>query len=327
MTPAPVLVTGATGLVGANICRLLVSMDRPVRALVRPTAETEALADLGVQLVPGDITAVDRLQRAAEGCDRVIHCAAVLGGASQDPAEFEAVNVGGTRNVLDLGARRTVVLSTTTFFDLDHGPLTETSPPSTNGTDDPYTLTKRAAFELVMARAEVDQHVCIVVPGGIYGPSPCTDRSLAATSFNRAILSALRGRLTSYVHLPVPWVLAEDVARVALAAADRGRAGQRYLAMGRPEDVITIAAFLSRACELAGVEHSVADIVVPQGGDVPDLEARFGPSLVRLAAREYPVPFFDNAATMAELGGMPTALDEGLATTITWFRDRGLLAI
>ena len=59
---------------------------------------------------------------AAKGCEAAIHTAALLGGASQDIADFHAVNVVGTTNVLDagrtLGMRRVVALSTATFFDL-----------------------------------------------------------------------------------------------------------------------------------------------------------------------------------------------------------------
>ena len=49
----------------------------------------------------GDVTDADAVLRAAEGSDSAIHCAALLGGASQNMADFEAVNIGGTRNVLD----------------------------------------------------------------------------------------------------------------------------------------------------------------------------------------------------------------------------------
>ena len=92
-----VLVTGATGLAGANICKLLTERGDAVRALARETADSAPLVELGVEVVTGDVTDPDAVLLAAQGSDSAIHCAALLGGASQNLADFEAVNVGGTR--------------------------------------------------------------------------------------------------------------------------------------------------------------------------------------------------------------------------------------
>ena len=96
-----VLVTGATGLAGANICKLLVERGDQVRALARSGADIDPLVSLGVEVVTGDITNAEDVRRAAKGTDSAIHCAALLGGASQNLPDFEAVNVAGTRHVLD----------------------------------------------------------------------------------------------------------------------------------------------------------------------------------------------------------------------------------
>ena len=87
-----VLVTGATGLAGANVCKLLVERGDAVRALARPSADTGPLVELGVEVVTGDVTDPEAVLRAATGSDAAIHCAALLGGASQDMADFEAMN-------------------------------------------------------------------------------------------------------------------------------------------------------------------------------------------------------------------------------------------
>ena len=67
-----VLVTGATGLAGANICKLLLERGDAVRALARDGADTDPLIDLGVDVVTGDITDADDVLRAAKGCDSAI---------------------------------------------------------------------------------------------------------------------------------------------------------------------------------------------------------------------------------------------------------------
>jgi dihydroflavonol-4-reductase len=98
-----IFVTGGTGLTGANVCEQLITRGDGVRAVVRDPDEAAALAAIGVELVQGDIAGPGHVLTAAKGCEAAIHTAALLGGANQDIAEFHAVNVVGTANVLDAG--------------------------------------------------------------------------------------------------------------------------------------------------------------------------------------------------------------------------------
>ena len=148
--PSTIFVTGATGQTGGNVCEQLIQRGDQVRALVRDPDEAGALSDLGVDLVKGDIRDADDVLRAAKGAEAAIHCAALLGGASQDLEDFKAVNMVGTTNVLDAGKahgmRRVVALSTATFLDLGTGVDFEEAPVLENPPGDPYTVTKLAAF-------------------------------------------------------------------------------------------------------------------------------------------------------------------------------------
>ncbi len=327
-----VLVTGATGLAGANVCRQLVERGDRVRALARPSADVGPLIELGVDVVAGDVTDADDVRRAATGSDSAIHCAALLGGASQDLDDFRAVNVEGTRHVLDaaeaVGLRRVVAVSTGTFFDTSGGLDREDAPVSREPSDDPYTITKMAAFQDAMARAAAGQDVVSTHPGAIFGPSPVVSNALGMTSFNRVLLSALRTRITAYLRFPVSWVFADDVARGCILALDRGVAGERYMLDGRPEDVVSIAEACNRICELAGVDHRVTDLVP---SDDPELAAVFGPTLVAIAekAAAEPEPArkdLQDTPTFKLLGYDPIALDDGLATTAGWFTAIGKLS-
>ena len=96
-----IFVTGATGQTGGNVCEQLIERGDHVRALVRNPDEATALTGIGVELVKGDIGDADDVLRAAKGAEAAIHCAALLGGASQDLEDFKAVNMVGTTNVLD----------------------------------------------------------------------------------------------------------------------------------------------------------------------------------------------------------------------------------
>ena len=323
-----VLVTGATGLAGANICKLLVERGDAVRALARASADTGPLTDLGVEVVTGDVTDADAVLRAATGSDAAIHCAALLGGASQDMADFEAVNIGGTKNVLDaaekVDLRRVVAVSTGTFFDTTTGLDREDAPVMKNPSQDPYTVTKMAAFLDAMARAANGRDVVSTHPGAIFGPSPVASNALGMTSFNRVLLSAARGRIERYIKFPVSWVFAEDIARGCLLALDKGVAGERYMLDGRPEDVVSTAEACNRMCRVAGLDHHVVDV---EASDDPELAKVFGPTLVAIAkkaARSSPErKNLEDSKTYKRLGYSPISLDEGLTTTLGWFRAIG----
>jgi nucleoside-diphosphate-sugar epimerase len=323
-----VFVTGGTGLTGANVCEQLIGRGDDVHALVRNPEEAAALAAIGVELVQGDISDAGDVLRAADGCEAAIHCAALLGGASQDLADFEAVNVVGTSNVLDagqsLGMRRVVALSTGTFLDLTQPGPAEEAPVLADPPDDPYTVTKLAAFREVHSRAAAGQDVLTCHPGAIYGPSPVSRRALHPTSFNAILLGALRGRIPMFLDFPVTWVAASDVASGSIAALDRGVAGERYWLVGRPEDQISTAAGCNRACELAGIDHRVEDL--DYRSDPEALTAAFGPTLMAIAeaaANEVRTPRPAVNPTSERLGYRPMSLDDGLSLLIPWLRQLG----
>lgn len=324
-----VLVTGATGLAGANVCKQLVERGDTVRALARATADTAPLAALGVDVVTGDVTDADAVLGAARSCDAAVHCAALLGGASQNMADFEAVNVQGTKNVLDAAEaadlRRVVAVSTGTFFDTTGGLDREDAPVMKNPSQDPYTVTKMAAFLDAMARAEKGRDVVSTHPGAIFGPSPVASNALGATSFNRVLLSAARGRIERYLKYPVSWVFGEDIARGCILALDQGVSGERYMLDGRPEDVVSTADACTRMCRLAGLDREVIDV---EPSDDPELLKVFGPTLIAIAKKAAKASGgarkkLEDSKTYKRLGYSPISLDEGLELTLEWFRAVG----
>ncbi|MFZ0668670.1 MAG: NAD-dependent epimerase/dehydratase family protein [Acidimicrobiales bacterium] len=322
-----ILVTGGTGLTGANICEQLIRRGDKVRTLVRDPQQAAELSAIGVDLVQGDIVNADDVLRAGEGCEAAIHTAALLGGASQNIDDFLAVNVVGTINVLDagesLGMRRVVALSTSTFFDLSYPGHYEEAPLSAHPSEDPYTVTKLAAFRAVHERAAAGQDVLTCHPGAIFGPSQVVRRALHPTSFNAVLRAAIRGRIPAYLKFPVWWVAVSDVASGSIAALDRGVAGERYWLTGRPEDQISTAAGCNRACEIAGVENRVEDL--DYRSDPEQLTKTFGPTLMAIAESahsEVRTPRSVPNPTSERLGYAPISLDQGLAMLVTWLREQ-----
>jgi nucleoside-diphosphate-sugar epimerase len=304
------------------LCEALLARGDHVRALVRDATEAAPLVRPGVALLEGDITDAAAVRRGVEGADVIVHCAAILGGTAgrYQASDYDAVNLRGTLNVLDAAStdQRVVVLSTIAALQTDTVPVSEDSPiPDAIDNESPYTRSKRLALIETMRRAADGVEVCAVVPGGIYGPSPAVERALAPTSFNREICRAVRGELTRYARVPLPWSYAADVVEVIMAAAERGERGGRYLAMAAPEEAFTVGEFLTRACELAGVGHCVEDV---EPSEDPAFDEEFA-GMARLARRAFPRPLYDNRRSACELGVSPTPIDVGLAATIAWLRD------
>jgi dihydroflavonol-4-reductase len=297
---------------------------------VRNPDEATALAGIGVELVKGDISDAADVLRAARGAEAAIHCAALLGGASQDLDDFKAVNVVGTTNVLDaaraLGMRRVVALSTATFIDLTTDRDFEEAPVLDEPPGDPYTVTKLAAFLEAHQRAAAGEDVLTCHPGAIFGPGLVVERALHRTSFNRVLLAGMRGRIKRYLAFPVTWVSGADVAKGSIAALDRGVAGERYLLIGQPEDTVSTAAGINRACALAGIDHRVEDL--DYRADPEASTAEFGPTLMAIAeaaAKDVRNPRMNDNLTTRRLDYHPMSFDDGLRQLIPWLRELGRL--
>ena len=325
-----IFVTGATGQTGGNVCEQLIERGDHVRALVRNPDEAGALAGIGVELVKGDISDADDVLRAAKGAEAAIHCAALLGGASQDLDDFKAVNLVGTTNVLDAGKahgmRRVVALSTATFLDLGQRRGLRRGARSEEPTKDPYTVTKLAAFLEAHQRAAAGDDVLTCHPGAIYGPGLVVDRALHRTSFNRVLLAGMRGKIKRYLAFPVTWVAGADVAKGSIAALDKGVSGERYLLVGRPEDTFSTAGGINRACEVAGIDHRVEDL--DYRTDPEALTAEFGPTLMAIAkamAHSERKPRSKDNLTTRRLDYPPMSFDDGLRLLISWLRRLGKL--
>ena len=149
-----ILVTGGTGFVGSHLIRRLRTADLPVRALVRTPDKAQALRDLGVDVVKGDISDKASLETAAAGVERVVHLVGIIQEAPG--ATFQGVHVEGTRNLLEAAQRAGV----RHFF-------YQSALGARPGAKSSYHKTKWSAEELVRAGTIP---FTILRPSLIYGP-------------------------------------------------------------------------------------------------------------------------------------------------------------
>ncbi len=94
-----ILVTGGTGFVGSHLIKKMRQEGLSVRAVVRSPAKAIELRDLGVEVVPGDVSDKASLERAVQGIERVVHLVGIIQEAPG--ATFQGVHVDGTRNLAE----------------------------------------------------------------------------------------------------------------------------------------------------------------------------------------------------------------------------------
>ena len=94
-----ILVTGGTGFVGSHLIKGLRQEELPVRAMVRNPEKARDLRDLGVEVVPGDVSDKASLEKAVQGIERVVHLVGIIQEASG--ATFQGVHVDGTRSLVE----------------------------------------------------------------------------------------------------------------------------------------------------------------------------------------------------------------------------------
>ncbi|MDT7693374.1 MAG: dihydroflavonol-4-reductase [Pseudonocardiales bacterium] len=314
------LVTGATGYVGAALVALLRERGLAVRAAVR-TPERARLLPPGVSWAVAELTDPAAMRRAAEGCEGVFHLAASVGRSAE---ETRRLNVVGTATVLAAaraaGVRRFVHTSSGAAIVDSTGLVSEHATGST-ALVDPYSTSKAEAERLVLAANGIGAGIgagngagngtgdaletVVLNPASIYGPSPA-----GPSSYNALFAAAARGEVAEVVDATVGWVLAEDVALGHLLAYRHGRGGQRYVLCG---EIAGFGAVLHRYAELVGSPHRVR--ALPPGSSL-------GPDASTFASRSEvygklgPVRVDDTGARA--LGFEPTGLADGLARTAAW---------
>jgi NAD+-dependent farnesol dehydrogenase len=229
-----ILVTGATGYLGGHVAAGLVSAGHTVLALSR-TGRAQAVP-AGCLPVEGDILDRPSMARALDGCDALVHMAALVTMWVKDRREFDRVNVEGLAAVLRAaevgGVRR--ILYTSTIAAL--GPTGSEARDETFERSDfrfrtDYERTKWLADRLVREKAADGVPVVTVYPGVIYGAGAATQGNL----LDRLLRDYLSGRLKvrlGRIAARICYAFADDVAEGHRLALEKGTAGRGYILGG-----------------------------------------------------------------------------------------------
>src|SRR5258707_9230612 len=230
-----VVITGASGFIGAAVARAVQARGAEVVALVEPGADDRNLESIDAERIVADIRDDSAVLAACKGARFVFHLAGVSRFWARDPRIFYDVNIGGTLSVLDAvraaGCERLVFTSTVGVLGLGqtkHGQLAdETSRADISHLFGHYKRSKFVAEHEVLRAAAEGLDVCIVLPTFPLGPG-----DLGPTPTGKVVLDFLNGRLPAFADTAMNVVHVDDLALGHLAALERGSPGRSYLMGG-----------------------------------------------------------------------------------------------
>ena len=328
-------VTGASGFIGSNLVHELLARGHRVKALLRPGADERGLQGLKFDRVTGDILDRKLLLRELDGCDWCFHVAASYSLWMRHYAPMYAINVEGTRNVLEAagkaGCRKIVHTSTVGCIGVPQAvkgkitPATESETLLDGQLSNDY---KRSKFQAEALAVELFRKsglpIVIVNPSAPIGPG-----DVKPTPTGQIIVDFLKGRLPAYVETGLNWVHVRDVAIGHILAAEKGGLGQRYI-LGNGQGNWTMKETLARLEKITGIRAT--KIKIPYWFALRVAEANEMISFVTGRPPRAPLAgvkmakykmWFDPGKAVRELGLPQTPPEQAFADAVAWFRANG----
>jgi dihydroflavonol-4-reductase len=326
----PVLVTGASGFVGAAVARALLARGRKVRVLMRPHSDRRNIAGLNVEPRIGSLEDAASLAAALDGCGALYHVAADYRLWVKDERVMYRANVDGTRLLMEAALAQGVasIVYTSSVATLgiigDGMPSDENTPSTFADMIGPYKgskfMAEEAVHDLVKTRG---------LPAVIVNPStPVGPGDVKPTPTGRVIVDAASGKMPAFVDTGLNIVHVDDVAAGHLLAEERGAIGERYILGG--ED-LTLAEILRRIALLTNRKPPTIRLPIPAiwpialGAEawarLTDKSPLVTRDELRMAKKKM---FFSSAKAERALGYRARPAQEALVDAIAWFRAAGM---
>jgi dihydroflavonol-4-reductase len=321
----PILVTGATGFIGAHVVQHLLDRRERVRVLVRTPAR---LADVGLAGAPGlevargDLLDPPSVRAAVAGCDRVMHIAGYISTDRRERAQLHALNYDATLHLFDAcaAARVSRVLYLASIFALGGGK------PVAVREDVSYDLdTLRIDYFEAKRNAEVAAYryrdrglpLVFAYPGFCYGPGDVYDSS------SRPVQQFLRRNLPAYVAGGQCALDVRDAAAGLCVALERGRVGEKYLLGGENRTYGEIFAMLAELTGLPPPRLALPRWLAERAGRWLERlhpEPPLDEQAAAIAGRYW---WYDDRKARRELGYTTRPLRQTLEAAVRWQCETG----
>ncbi len=325
------LVTGATGHIGNVLVRVLLERGEKIRAMVLPGEDVTPLAGLAVEIVEADVLDYQSLLKAFEHMEVVYHLAGIISILPGKDQMVQAVNVTGTRNVIQAarscGVRRLVYTSSIHALQrVPEGVLIDESVPfDIEHAISSYDSSKANASLEVLKAVDHGMDAVIVCPTGVIGPF-----DFRRSEMGQLILDCVEQKPMLYVDGAYDFVDVRDVAQGLILAGERGRCGESYILSGErisvPEIIKIVQEILGTRLFSLKIPFSLASLsakIMPLYYRLAHVRPRFTSySLATITSNS----FISHAKARLELGYRPRPLRESLGDTIRWFKKNKAFA-
>jgi dihydroflavonol-4-reductase len=319
---AEVLVTGSTGLIGANLTRELLAAGHRVRALVRPESDLRPLHGLPIERFTGDVLQPASLEAAMTGCDWLFHAATPFSYQPEASARQSEVAIDGLRHTLEEGHRAgikrliltssSVVCGSSTRLQVRHEQDTLEDP------DPPHYISAKAQQEDVARQmaASLNLDLVVVCPALCVGPH---DYRLGPS--NGALVQYLNDPFRSTFPGGANLVSALDVAIGHRLVAERGQAGERYLLGAENLEWSMIHRVIAELCGLSGphlyANHTLSFLnAISQ--ELMSAWWRIPASLTREHTKMIGRYYWYSSEKAASLGYRPRSSRQAMAEALAW---------
>jgi nucleoside-diphosphate-sugar epimerase len=226
-----IFLTGGTGFIGSHIAQQLRDRGDEVRALARSAEKGKDLEALGCEVVLGDLDDAAAIASGMEGCDAVIHGAAVykVGIPKSEHEAMHRANVEGTERVLRTALEqkipKVVYISTVAVFGNTRGEVVdETFEADGQSFTSYYEQTKYEAHQAAKQLIGEGLPLVIVQPGGVYGVGDHSE----LMNMTKMVLNG-KMPMIPFPDFGMVIVHVEDVAAGVLLALDKGTVGESYV--------------------------------------------------------------------------------------------------
>lgn len=329
-----ILVTGASGHLGANLVRRLLKDGQIVRVFLRSESNNEAIQNLDVERSYGDLRDENAVLEATRGCRYVYHCGAQIStqnGNSRFLKTLYDCNVMGTINVLraagKCGVSRVVVTSSDSAVGYEPTKIAdENSPVYPFFPFFPYGATKVCVEHECLKAFADGLDVVIATCCAIVGPNDFKPSRVGLT-----LLDFANGKLPAYIPGEFEFLAINDIVDGHILTMEKGRAGQKYIFS---TEVLTVDQLMDIFEKLTGRKRpilrlspsfmeqmaKVADFVYPR--IFPNSPRRFTSTAIRLLQMNRRV---DISKAKNELGYQPTSVANAISDAYKCFVDRGLI--
>jgi dihydroflavonol-4-reductase len=233
-----IAVTGATGHIGTNLCRMLIDRGHHVRALIHN--DNKGLEGLPLEYVKGDVTCETDLENLCLGCEIVYNLAAYISIRKLDPLCHQ-LNVGSSSNLIKaakkIGIRRIIHFSSIHAF--SEKPVTDELNECCSlsmESDVSYNCSKALSQKLMLDASSKELEIIALNPTAVIGPN-----DFKPSFLGNAIIRFYKGKNPGLIPGGYNWVDARDVCAAAVSAIDHGKAGECYLLGGSWQSLQTLA--------------------------------------------------------------------------------------